>query len=79
MNCDPESSTANEQRNKHSFCNCDCEIQGLDRCINICDGHCDLCCQNIEMDTERLIRSQDQVEEFQDLLSESQGFDEGKK
>ena len=35
--CDPETKIANQRRNGHTFCNCDCETHGLDTCINTCD------------------------------------------
>jgi len=61
--CDPDTKIANQRRNRHTFCNCDCKTHGLDTCINTCDDGCDTC---------RKANNKDEDDkESEDLLEES--------
>lgn len=60
--CDPETCFANKRRNRHTFCNCNCEMFGLDRCVNTCNDECDTCREANNKDEDDM-ESQDLLEE----------------
>jgi hypothetical protein len=72
--CDPETSLANKRRNRHTFCNCDCEIFGLDRCINPCGDECDICHEENNKDVDDN-GSQDLLEESTDWFFFTESYE----